>query len=330
MKVLLLLIAVVYLVQAGNQHQKVLLSNVQTLTLQRGQRTQARRVSSIPQLKCVGGSAKNAFEPEVVQCYNRGSNGVDIQWECTSEMPTQYKFGKLTVSCEGFDYPDDPHILAGSCGLEYNLELTDKNHYDSRQSGNVRQSSDSRIGPFLFKVAFIVVAFFIVRSFLSGNRPGGVNPMSTGPDHRPPGGGGGGGWFSNFFPGGNGGFGQWFGGAPGQGGDARRRQAPPPAGFRTDFTGSGAYDADCHANRQQNAGGTGTAGTFAAAALGALGGYVFGARNRRPQASYMPNTTSSGWFGSGGSSNTYRSSPSSSSSFGDSHTSTGYAGTTRR
>ena len=86
-----------------------------------------------------------------------------------------------------------------------------------------------------------------------GNRPGGVQPMSTGPDHRPPGrfqffdsffyclnlggggGGGGGGWFSNLFPGGAGGFGG-FGGTPG-GGDARRRQPPPP-GFRTD----GAFD----------------------------------------------------------------------------------------
>jgi hypothetical protein len=47
--------------------------------LQKGQRTQARRVSSIPQLKCVGGSAKGVYEPDVVQCYNRGSDGVDVQ-----------------------------------------------------------------------------------------------------------------------------------------------------------------------------------------------------------------------------------------------------------
>ncbi len=47
--------------------------------MQKGQRTQARRVSSIPQLKCVGGSAKGVYEPDVVQCYNRGSDGVDVQ-----------------------------------------------------------------------------------------------------------------------------------------------------------------------------------------------------------------------------------------------------------
>ena len=112
--------------------------------------------------------------------------------------------------------------------------------------------STSRIWSFLFKVALIVTIFFIVKSFIAGgNRTGagGVRPMGTGPDHRPPGrvkilllflvlfeyigGGGGGGWFSNFFPGGAGGFGRFggFGGAPGAG-DTRRR--PPPPGFRVD------------------------------------------------------------------------------------------------
>ncbi len=46
----------------------------------------------------------------------------------------------------------------------------------------------SRIWAFVFKVALIVGVFFIVKKFLSGgNTPGGVRPMSAGPDHRPPG-----------------------------------------------------------------------------------------------------------------------------------------------
>ncbi len=32
-------------------------------------------------------------------------------------MPKKYKFGKLSVSCEGYAYPEDPYILAGSCGV---------------------------------------------------------------------------------------------------------------------------------------------------------------------------------------------------------------------
>ena len=32
------------------------------------------------QLQCVGGSAGcNTYVPQVVQCYNRGSDGVDVQ-----------------------------------------------------------------------------------------------------------------------------------------------------------------------------------------------------------------------------------------------------------
>lgn len=48
--------------------------------------------------------------------------------------------------------------------------------------------SESKFWPFLFKVALIVGVFFVLRSFISGNRPGGgISGMSTGPDHRPPG-----------------------------------------------------------------------------------------------------------------------------------------------
>jgi hypothetical protein len=32
-------------------------------------------------------------------------------------MPQKFKFGKISVSCEGYDYPEDPYILAGSCGV---------------------------------------------------------------------------------------------------------------------------------------------------------------------------------------------------------------------
>ena len=41
-------------------------------------------------------------------------------------MDNAYKFGRIEVSCEGFNHPDDPYILKGSCGLEYALELTEQ------------------------------------------------------------------------------------------------------------------------------------------------------------------------------------------------------------
>lgn len=32
-------------------------------------------------------------------------------------MDSAYTFGEIEVVCEGYDYPDDPYILAGSCGV---------------------------------------------------------------------------------------------------------------------------------------------------------------------------------------------------------------------
>ena len=32
-------------------------------------------------------------------------------------MDNAYQFGRIQVTCEGYDYPDDPYILKGSCGV---------------------------------------------------------------------------------------------------------------------------------------------------------------------------------------------------------------------
>jgi len=100
--------------------------------------TTGRRSSPVPQLNCIGGSARGLFNPQVVQCYNRGSDGLDVQWECKTDLDNDYRLGSINVICEGYDYPDDPYILPGSCGLEYTLELTKQ----GRENSN-RQSQSS-------------------------------------------------------------------------------------------------------------------------------------------------------------------------------------------
>ena len=32
-------------------------------------------------------------------------------------MDSSYRFGDIAVNCEGYNYPDDPYILKGSCGV---------------------------------------------------------------------------------------------------------------------------------------------------------------------------------------------------------------------
>jgi len=101
--------------------KRVRLSDVDALTLRAGQQTQGRR-STVPQLQCVSGPCQET--PSVVQCRNVGSNGLDVQWKCEAEFAdgrVSFDQSSLVVSCEGFDYPDDPWVTAGSCGLRYGL-----------------------------------------------------------------------------------------------------------------------------------------------------------------------------------------------------------------
>ncbi|XP_073698208.1 store-operated calcium entry-associated regulatory factor isoform X2 [Garra rufa] len=117
--------------------EAVLLRDVQVLTLHKGRYTTARRSSPVPQLQCVGGTAGcGAFVPEVVQCYNRGSDGIDTQWECKADMDNAYRFGRVEVSCEGYNSPNDAYVLRGSCGLEYTMELTAEGKQQNTHRGS--------------------------------------------------------------------------------------------------------------------------------------------------------------------------------------------------
>jgi hypothetical protein len=52
---------------SSNDPGKVLLRDVQVLTLKSGQMTTGRRSSPVPQMKCIGGSAQGQFNPQAVQ-----------------------------------------------------------------------------------------------------------------------------------------------------------------------------------------------------------------------------------------------------------------------
>jgi len=122
---LFLLLSFIF-IQAFDPPDAILLQDVKVLTLYRGRYANARRTSVIPQISCVGGSAARRYEPDVIQCTNVGWDGTDFQWKCESELPDDYHFGRITVTCEGYNSPQDPYVLKGSCGVEYELEFTEK------------------------------------------------------------------------------------------------------------------------------------------------------------------------------------------------------------
>ena len=61
-------------------------------------------------------------------CYGR-----DVQWECKADLPDTLRFGATDVSCEGYANRNDPYVLVGSCGVEYELRYTEKGKREKKK-----------------------------------------------------------------------------------------------------------------------------------------------------------------------------------------------------
>ncbi|KAL5504358.1 hypothetical protein ACEPAH_8432 [Sanghuangporus vaninii] len=170
---------------------RVLLEQIRSLTLYKGELTKARRLSPIQQLKCVGKACK-LFQPDVVRCYNNGGSGTDIDWTCEADLPEKLRFGRVDVSCEGWSRPGDPYVLKGSCGLEYRLINTSENQSSLGWFKNIAWNEWLERG-FLWLIVLLAI-YFLFGSYIwrflrwlrrstgfgpSGSRPSGSS--SSGP-----------------------------------------------------------------------------------------------------------------------------------------------------
>ncbi|XP_027491401.1 store-operated calcium entry-associated regulatory factor isoform X2 [Corapipo altera] len=232
---------------------KVLLRDVQALTLHRGQYTTSRRTPAVPQLQCTGGSAGCSRVPEVVQCYNKGWDGYDVQWQCKADLDKAYRFGHTEVSCEGFDYPDDPYILRGSCSLLFRLELTEEGERKVKTSGSFgssyyqsrQDSSDSGSGVIVV-IVLLALAFGVYKFFLSNQQP-------------------------QESPGDSDGFARPF---------WQSQQAPPPPGFKSSFTDDNSFGTHSHHGTHSGP------GFWTGLGAGGLLGYLAGSHRAQPRSPY--------------------------------------------
>ncbi|KAJ4402514.1 hypothetical protein N0V82_010778, partial [Gnomoniopsis sp. IMI 355080] len=185
---------------AAKPRDAILLSQVESLTLRGDKQTAHRRVSAIPQLKCISSRdicAKYAID--VMRCENKGSgyDSEDIQWSCTAQFPPELKLGSTDVICEGYSSPDDPYVLKGSCGVEYRVVLTrageDKWPDLAGGGGGSSLPSVDSAFPILFWIIFVAVLGYIVVSACRATPNGPARPRAPRRNNNNGGGGGGGG-----------------------------------------------------------------------------------------------------------------------------------------
>ncbi|KAI1735596.1 hypothetical protein F4680DRAFT_303719 [Xylaria scruposa] len=323
----------------------ILLSEVQSLTLRADKQTAHRRVSAIPQLRCVSHPRVCALHAvDVMRCTNQGSSygDQDIEWSCAASLPPELKLGATDVVCEGYASPDDPYVLRGSCGVEYRLVLTELGEQKFPDVANAGSSGGgwfsgwggggaggkgagagggeplrtgyeedggSTAGAWLFGFIFVgVLLWILVSAWTQANAPPGAV------QRRPRNGwfgGGGGGFDPGFGPGGGGGGGGW-----GYGDDS-----PPP------------YSKYSSSSRQNQEGWR--PGFWSGVAGGAAAAYLAGNRGNRQQEprNYYGGaggSSSSGWGSRPGPSSGRSSDSGAGSTSSSRYTSTGFGSTSRR
>lgn len=137
---------------------KILLQDVNILIFEKNKLSTSRRSAPVHQLNCLRGCAAQ-YEPQKIVCHNAGSNGIDVQWKCEATLPAGLKLGRVEVVCEGYDSQIDKYVLAGSCGLEYEIE----HHIQQQQSGGALPTNRTHdvdvIAAFIifFCVCFVVM-----------------------------------------------------------------------------------------------------------------------------------------------------------------------------
>lgn len=295
--ILAILLALPLISAAARPKNAILLSGVQSLTLRGdGALSTNRRVSAIPQLKCISPSAIcNLYSIDVMRCSNQGSSygGEDVEWSCSASLPAELKLGSTDVICEGYASPDDPYVLKGSCGVEYRLVLTEvgEQRYPDIASGGPKLFGNGEGGTdysaWIFTFIFVgILAWIVYSACVAPNRAGGAPAARRGGGFG--GGGGGGGWNPGFGP------------------DDDNNDPPPP------YPGT-----KSSSSRQQRGW---TPGFWSGAAGGAAAGYMAGSRGQNRNNSSQARSSGGGWGGGS----------SSSSSSSARHESTGFGSTSRR
>lgn len=127
----LLLLLLALFCRASACPSRVRLSGIHRLVFRQGESSTSRVGNVLPRL--IEAEVRWAH-PEVSQIVcerDYSAEGALITpspvWNCsTADLGSRYVLASASVSCEGWDGPGDDYVVAGSCVIEYSVELNQK------------------------------------------------------------------------------------------------------------------------------------------------------------------------------------------------------------
>lgn len=156
----------VALATSDRKDEKIFLTDIRHITLRQGLLTNYRRERPVLQLRCTGGTALcKAYIPEVVYCYNKGSNAYGVQWECKSDMDNLYRLGTVQVTCEGYAHSRDPFVLKDSCGLIYTIDLRTEENQNQGFFQRIWFSAKSGVSNIFVAIGLCAFFFLLLRHY---------------------------------------------------------------------------------------------------------------------------------------------------------------------
>ena len=112
----------------------------------------------------------------------KSGNLIYYKRKCTANLPNNYRFAKTQVLCEGYSYPDDPYVTAGSCGVEYSLmKVGGNSNYNNKYYNNNNYGNYSRSSSKSSWISFILIGGIIFLVYKTCIQSNGGNFSTTKP-----------------------------------------------------------------------------------------------------------------------------------------------------
>ncbi|CAF0894157.1 unnamed protein product [Brachionus calyciflorus] len=154
--------------EVNGENNKIKLSQLKSIKLYKNNYTTSKRLEANLQLQCKSSSFMcRAYGPNVVECTNIAYLENNVRWDCSAELDKRVRFANLKVTCEGYDTANDDYILAGSCGLEYNLELVNFSH-DFYNNKDLYETN--KISNFLTLMIMAIVVLTVYKSCIKNRQ----------------------------------------------------------------------------------------------------------------------------------------------------------------